>query len=449
MASIARSYLYEYSDNDIYQLVEKDIHFDIISDLKYLAYLDEISYSQLFYKICFRLGVYDKLSLIGDVDNSVVVLENIHKMFKLFEKTSMSILEATDYLNTLLSSDIQVKYKIPSNTKGSVKIMTIHKSKGLEFAYCFFPLLASHFNMSDSEASSGFDSKYGVYIPFAEEVKSNTIVKTLVANDTINADISEKVRLLYVALTRAREKMFIIMDDKEDKINPKKLVSFKQMINYIGSYNPYIRNIDLNEYEISNNYKNITTNLVDDNLLELFKLEDKLGNIVEFEETKQESIVDLLEEIKVKIASKTLSNLPDKSIKDNINLGLEIHAALEVLDFVNPNVEELPVSDYIKELIRNILTNDIFKNIRNGKCYQEYEFYFDDEIDSYHGIIDLFVEYDDHIDLIDYKLSNVDKEEYINQLSVYKKFISSRWNKKINVYLLSVLKNELKEIVIE
>ena len=146
--------------------------------------------------------------------------------------------------------------------------------------------------------------------------------------------------------------------------------------------------------------------------------------------------------------SKELHSLPSKELKNSLKLGLEFHSALESLDLANPDIESLHTSDFVKNNLKIILNNKIFKNIKNGKSYHEHEFYFTNETESYHGIIDLFVMYDDYIDIIDYKLSNTDSIEYVRQLSIYKEYIKSKWNKKINVYLLSLLKSEIKKLEI-
>ena len=65
---------------------------------------------------------------------------------------------------------------------------------------------------------------------------------------------------------------------------------------------------------------------------------------------------------------------------------------------------------------------------------------------SYHGIIDLLCVYDDHIDIIDYKLSNTDSVEYERQLSIYKKYVESISKLPVEMYLLSILKKEIKKI---
>jgi len=54
--------------------------------------------------------------------------------------------------------------------------------------------------------------------------------------------------------------------------------------------------------------------------------------------------------------------------------------------------------------------------------------------------------HNDHIDIIDYKLKNIDDIKYIEQLNGYKSFIENTFNKKVNLYLYSIMDNELKKI---
>ena len=84
--------------------------------------------------------------------------------------------------------------------------------------------------------------------------------------------------------------------------------------------------------------------------------------------------------------------------------------------------------------------------MKKAKSYHEYEFYYSNDNKEYHGIIDLLMVYDDHIDIIDYKLSKIDSPEYIRQLSIYKEYIKSKYDKEINVYLLSILKASITKL---
>ncbi len=429
LTALARSFLYEYTDEQIYRMIVLKEEFPIMEDIKELASDQENSIESLFYTICFKTKIYEKLNLIGDVDNSIVVLEYIYKMFVMFQQTSMELQEASMYLSTIFESDIKLSYKLQSNMQDSVKIMTIHKSKGLEFPYCIFPLLSSSFNKEEARASTGFHMNYGIYLPFADEGKSNTIIKTLIEDKIIKADISERVRLLYVALTRAREKIILIMKDKEFS-DSKRFSSFQQMINYFNVYENKVEDISLKDYSLSMEYKKKRISLM-----------DKKGK-----KQLNYPIIRFPNKISNVRISKELQKLPTKQQKESLKLGLEFHNALEVLDFKNPNVDALPVSHFIKTTIKVLLKHELFQNAMQAKSYHEHEFYFEEGLDKYHGIIDLFFVYEDHIDIIDYKLSNLDSMEYIRQLSIYKKYIASKWEKPIFVYLLSILKTEIKKL---
>ena len=87
-------------------------------------------------------------------------------------------------------------------------------------------------------------------------------------------------------------------------------------------------------------------------------------------------------------------------------------------------------------------------NFHNAEIYQELEFVFEKNNKSYHGIIDLLLEYENEIKIIDYKLKNISDAEYKNQLQVYFDYVSSLNNKKIKLYLYSIIDDKLKEIEI-
>ena len=86
------------------------------------------------------------------------------------------------------------------------------------------------------------------------------------------------------------------------------------------------------------------------------------------------------------------------------------------------------------------------KNIEDANIYHEYEFIYEKDNTSYHGIIDLMMEYKDHIDIIDYKLKNISDENYIKQLNGYRDYISSISNKKIDIYLYSILDETIQKL---
>ena len=144
--------------------------------------------------------------------------------------------------------------------------------------------------------------------------------------------------------------------------------------------------------------------------------------------------------------SKELSHLPTKEERKALELGTKFHLALEAIDFKHIDLDSMPIDSFIKETLKEVLKNEIFKNISNAKDYHEHEFYFNDGDNTYHGSIDLMLEYIDHIDIIDYKLSNTDSIEYRRQLSIYKKYAEKSSGKKVDCYLLSLLKKKIEKI---
>ena len=121
-----------------------------------------------------------------------------------------------------------------------------------------------------------------------------------------------------------------------------------------------------------------------------------------------------------------------------------MHEILELFDFNNPNFDDLDIDDYYKNKIRDFINKINIKDVLN--IYKEYEFMYEVDNTIYHGIIDLILEYKDSIKIIDYKLKNIDDPNYIKQLNSYRDYISTKTNKKIDIYLFSIIDGSLNKI---
>ena len=86
------------------------------------------------------------------------------------------------------------------------------------------------------------------------------------------------------------------------------------------------------------------------------------------------------------------------------------------------------------------------KDYLDKKMYKEYEFIYLDNNQKNHGIIDLLIEDKDKYIIIDYKLKNIDDDNYDKQLNGYKKYIENKTNKKCICYLYSILNENYREI---
>ena len=133
----------------------------------------------------------------------------------------------------MIENNDEIKYSLNKEISNSVKIMTIHKSKGLEFPICYYTGLNNKFNTSDLKQRFIYDNKLGFITPtIKDNGLLNTIYHTLYKEDYLKEDISERIRLFYVALTRAKEKMILITTFKEEDISEEEIVSLDIRLKY-------------------------------------------------------------------------------------------------------------------------------------------------------------------------------------------------------------------------
>ena len=129
-----------------------------------------------------------------------------------------------------------------------------------------------------------------------------------------------------------------------------------------------------------------------------------------------------------------------------MEFGTKVHEILEELDFNNPKLLDTVQNNFIKEKITSFINSDLMKEYLDKKMYKEYEFIYLDNNLKNHGIIDLLIEDKDKYIIIDYKLKNIDDDNYDKQLNGYKKYIENKTNKKCICYLYSILNENYREI---
>lgn len=140
-------------------------------------------------------------------------VENIHRFCQLaasFESNGRGYLgRFLDYLNALDESGYGVEEE---NTADAVRIMSIHKSKGLEFPVVFLCGLSKGFNKEDTKAPVLCDRELGLGLccaDFVSRVKYPTVARRSIGEKKIRDMISEELRVLYVAMTRARDRLIM------------------------------------------------------------------------------------------------------------------------------------------------------------------------------------------------------------------------------------------------
>lgn len=446
--SIARSFLYEYSDEYIFDIVtnNKIKETTIYNDLSTLSdKLNSYTSSLLFNDILDVTDFYNKLNKVGDYEEVNVRLKTINSLSSSLSSLGLSIMDFRDYLTDIIENDEDIKYATYTKEGNSVKILTIHKSKGLEYPICYFADLDHEFNTSELKDKFIVDKKYGLIVPSNLEEIDNSLLKEMYKYDFNREEVSEKIRLFYVALTRAREQIIIVLPDKETRTLEKnndgvieeiRRLSFNKLSSFIYGIKNYLysyfEQIDIEKLGLTKNY-----------LYPKKIVQETLNNIKDNINVEEINIEN--EVVEEKHFSKETNKIITKEENDLMKFGTKVHEIFELLDFRNIDLS-LVDNKFIRNKVEKFLSNDLLKNISNANIYKEYEFIYNKDNNEYHGIIDLMLEYDNHIDIIDYKLKGITDENYIKQLNGYKEYIEKISNKNVSTYLYSILDEKVLQI---
>ena len=440
--SIGRSFLFNTDDNVLFDYFLNNNFKD--SDIYKISYnitkrLDTISLEEIIDLIVDNFDFYNKLFLLGDYNANILRIQKLKEITNSLINLDYDIYDYQKYLDDIISNNLKLEYSVNDNSTDTVKIMTIHASKGLEFGVCYYGELYNRFNNSDAISKYSYDNKYGIILPYKDKFLYNTIYHNLSYRDYVMENISERIRLFYVALTRAKEKMIFILpsNTKEDNKSIGDIIdnsirgkynSFASIMYSLESITKdYYKNIDINDINLSKDYNMISNN----NYKEHLKLiNDKIG-------VNTTCIPSSIKENKT--FSKKDIHIITKEEEDKLLYGRLVHELFECTDFNNLN----NLSDNNKKIIERFLEK---VDISHANIYKEYEFIYDEDNTTYHGIIDLMLEYQDNIKIIDYKLKNINDDAYIKQLNGYKDYIEKLFNKKTSIYLYSITLNTLEEI---
>lgn len=353
LVSVLRSEIGTFTDNEILEirLCNKDASFyQSLKDAKeklngklqkkvalFLQKLDEwkkecdyLSLAELIWKIYTDTGFYNYVGLMPNGTLRQANLKMLFERAKEYEKTSfkglfnfIKFIEKLHRGNSDLSSA-----KIIGENENVVRIMSIHKSKGLEFPIVFLSSTAKKVNLQDLNSNLLLHQNIGIgpqYINYDKMVEYSTSAKDAIKIVIKNETISEEMRVLYVALTRAKEKLIItgtardyqkdiekkkeilkIYDKNSGKINPillKKYTSYLDWIELVYLNNDIKSLITLNEYK----KKDV-----------IEKEEEKEILIREFDFEKETNFSKIEENFNWKYKKELLTKLPIKSTVSKI-----------------------------------------------------------------------------------------------------------------------------------
>lgn len=131
-----------------------------------------------------------------------------------YEDTSLKgLFNFINFINKLRESSGDMgSAKIVGENENVVRIMSIHKSKGLEFPVVLVCGLGKKFNLNDLRKSILFHHELGFgpdYVDYKKRFSYTTVIKQAILKKMRLESYSEEMRILYVAFTRAREKLIL------------------------------------------------------------------------------------------------------------------------------------------------------------------------------------------------------------------------------------------------
>ncbi len=180
---------------------------------------------RLIWRIYYEYGYF---AYAGAQTRGAIRQANLRLLFERaaeFEHTALSgLFSFMNYIETIRSQgdDLTVA-KAFSDGDNVVRIMTIHKSKGLEFPVVILADCDHEFNLSDLNNNIIWNNSAGLasdYVDTKMRIRYPSLPRAIAAATAKSELFSEEMRLLYVALTRAREKLICICSFKQTKSGP-------------------------------------------------------------------------------------------------------------------------------------------------------------------------------------------------------------------------------------
>lgn len=487
---------YEGGDCQMIHTAEKVIKF--LDDIKrWRGYSKYMSSDKLLWTLYEETDIY---SFVGALYGGEEAQANLRLLFERAKKYEGSgfkgLFNFVRYISLLRKKNAELSTASAiSQNHDVVRVMTIHKSKGLEFPVVFLARAGAEFMQKDTIGDILLHRKIGFgldYIDFEKSIKVPNITKTLIAERIHAESISEEIRKLYVAMTRAKEKLVVtsvikgtksgyqpIYDGWEESktMTPAEVLSKKKFIDWIAP---------------------VSINNPTEWVFERISYIDGASEEIEIREEKQEvrgGGRDISEYMNYQYPYRDVQDVPtkvsvsqikrrkgnDEILTDMISVpefmynnrkikgadrGTVIHYIMQTIP-LSPNIDEEYVRHFVDDLV---FKNEISKSERDAvdvgiiarffespigkrmisskRIFREAAFETEipaniiseefpaEESVILQGVIDCYFEEDDGLVVVDYKsdyYNNIEeiKEKYTSQVELYSSAIEKITEKKV------------------
>lgn len=407
--------LKKYSLNEQNKLSDKvTLFIDMIKNWKEKS--EYLGISELLWQIYVDTGYYSYVSLMVNGGIRQTNLKMLLERAKEYEKTSFKgLYNFIKFIDKMkLGQKDFSSAKVIGENEDVVRIMSIHKSKGLEFPVVFLSSTSKEINFQDLKDDILLHQNIGFgpdYINYDRRLRYSTAAKASIKLKVREESISEEMRVLYVALTRAREKLIItgtsknyykeiekkkenlsVYDDEIEKINPLLLKKYISYLDWFELVNLKSKKLNsLIETEIINKKQIVKDDVVE----ELSEIETiDLKKYSNYEDLKMQmewcypnidktnlpikSSVSTIKELKNTELVKNdigLANVKPEFLEENVDKltskekGTLIHLVLQKID-LRKTYTKKELKEFIDSLVaKNIINENQRKNINEYKIY--------------------------------------------------------------------------------
>lgn len=196
-------------------------------DFKYFR--EKVPYTAIYdllWEILNRTGYYHLMSVMPGGEQRQANLDMLLNQAAAFEQTSYKgLFHFVRYIEQLKRYEIDYgEASVTDEQMDAVRLMSIHKSKGLEFPIVFVCGMSKRFNRQDSMGAVVLHPELGVGIDsvdLEQRMKTVTLQKKIIQHAVNLENLGEELRILYVAMTRAKEKLILTgsLANAEEKMN--------------------------------------------------------------------------------------------------------------------------------------------------------------------------------------------------------------------------------------
>lgn len=422
LASVERSFLFpRFQDDEILKNLNDD-YTGLASYKKMKAVLEEaedLSIKGILEKIRQEFSLLPNLAYLPKQRANLQAFLKLEDFAATFDYIGEGFAAFADFVAKIDPSSLKLKVENGLDGNGAVKGLTIHRSKGLEYPYVY--LLGNEKDLGKSQGSQSFvaNLEYGLVLPYPG-TGEKSILDMMGRESERESLRSERLRLFYVAITRARERCtFLLRDGKKKEGDEQKADPAKP---------PYLckNQADLLRQAPDLKYIHIDySGMGALPALDHKSVEVKIKEIPEF---------DLKEK-----AKSAYSDHSVHSDEQAIAYGERIHRLLELTDFKRRLIPDA-CNETERRKIAALLDNPLFEGIERE--YHEYRFQGEDG----EGCIDLFFIKNGRLCVIDFKSSDLDNPQYIDQVKGYCDYLSKAFGLPCEGYLLSYARNELRKV---